>query len=307
MEIPRLSDTRWVCRFVAVQLYKARYVCLIDALDDFAENSRDRSEAAEAIGLYSQLRHFSFLLLLHVFDDVLGVTKPLSDLLQAEQLELSSAMDLMSSTHLTISQRRTDEYFLDKIWKISTDEAQQSGISVVLPSAGKRKSRPPQLLKDGIVMSSTGARTEQSSMSIISSYRTIYYKVIDKVTNELTSRFDDTRELILAIHSCSPRSPNFLDEVALLPLAQMCSLQMTELSSQLDLVKNLVRDKQLENIAALLTELSPLQQVFPGVIQLLRMALTVPVTSASAERSFSALKQIKTYLRATMGQTDSSI
>ena len=31
-------------------------------------------------------------------------------------------------------------------------------------------------------------------------------------------------------------------------------------------------------------------------------ALTIPVASASAERSFSVLKQVKTYLRSTMGQ-----
>ena len=30
--------------------------------------------------------------------------------------------------------------------------------------------------------------------------------------------------------------------------------------------------------------------------------MTIPVTSATAERSFSVLKRIKTYLRATMGQ-----
>ena len=35
---------------------------------------------------------------------------------------------------------------------------------------------------------------------------------------------------------------------------------------------------------------------------LIKVAMTIPVTSATAERSFSVLKRIKTYLRATMGQ-----
>jgi len=42
---------------------------------------------------------------------------------------------------------------------------------------------------------------------------------------------------------------------------------------------------------------------FPNITIALRIMLTVPITSASAERSFSKLKLIKNYLRSTMSQT----
>ncbi|KAL6463249.1 hypothetical protein MHYP_G00276400 [Metynnis hypsauchen] len=45
-----------------------------------------------------------------------------------------------------------------------------------------------------------------------------------------------------------------------------------------------------------------LQEVYPNLWIALRIILTLPVTVASAERSFSKLKLIKTYLRSTMGQ-----
>ena len=45
-----------------------------------------------------------------------------------------------------------------------------------------------------------------------------------------------------------------------------------------------------------------LQEVYPNLWIALRIALTLPVTVASAERSFSKLKLIKTYLRSTVGQ-----
>ena len=45
-----------------------------------------------------------------------------------------------------------------------------------------------------------------------------------------------------------------------------------------------------------------LQAVYPNVWIALRIALTLPVTVASAERIFSELKLIKTYLHSLMGQ-----
>lgn len=45
-----------------------------------------------------------------------------------------------------------------------------------------------------------------------------------------------------------------------------------------------------------------LQELYPNLWVGLRIAITLPVTVASAERSFSKLKLIKTFLRASMGQ-----
>ena len=40
--------------------------------------------------------------------------------------------------------------------------------------------------------------------------------------------------------------------------------------------------------------------MFPVVLQLFKIFLCIPVTSATAERSFSALKRLKTWLRTRM-------
>ena len=45
-----------------------------------------------------------------------------------------------------------------------------------------------------------------------------------------------------------------------------------------------------------------LQSLFPNVFIALRLFLTLPVSVASAERSFSKLKILKNYLRYTIGQ-----
>ncbi|XP_064479901.1 uncharacterized protein LOC135393366 [Ornithodoros turicata] len=49
-------------------------------------------------------------------------------------------------------------------------------------------------------------------------------------------------------------------------------------------------------------ESEPLWTILPEVVQLLRIVLTIHVTSCTSEKSFSCLRWLKTYLRSTTGQ-----
>ena len=62
LEIPQLSGTRWACHYFAVNvnLYKSRYDCLVEALEEVIENSSDRTEAT---GILAQvLSCFSYFI-----------------------------------------------------------------------------------------------------------------------------------------------------------------------------------------------------------------------------------------------------
>ena len=56
-----------------------------------------------------------------------------------------------------------------------------------------------------------------------------------------------------------------------------------------------------EEILKLIFE-SNLTEIYPNIVISLRILLTIGISVASAERSFSKLKIIKNYLRSTMGQ-----
>lgn len=43
-----------------------------------------------------------------------------------------------------------------------------------------------------------------------------------------------------------------------------------------------------------------MKEAFPDLLLFSQIVLTVPIASASAERSFSTMKRVKTYLRSTM-------
>jgi len=42
--------------------------------------------------------------------------------------------------------------------------------------------------------------------------------------------------------------------------------------------------------------------LFPNVYKLIKILVTLPVSTCTAERSFPALRRLKTFLRSTMGQ-----
>ena len=44
------------------------------------------------------------------------------------------------------------------------------------------------------------------------------------------------------------------------------------------------------------------EDLMPALFQLLKILATLPITTATSERSFSTLKRVKTYLRNTMGE-----
>ena len=68
------------------------------------------------------------------------------------------------------------------------------------------------------------------------------------------------------------------------------------------LAKRILADKgqELETINDVLTAVIPFKAAFPNLVKLLQLSLTIVVSMAECERSFSALKRIKTYLRSTM-------
>jgi hypothetical protein len=88
-----------------------------------------------------------------------------------------------------------------------------------------------------------------------------------------------------------------------------CNSEKTidELSSQLDhFIQNILDDSRfsdLKGISDLIRKLVETKNhfVFPQVFLLLKLALILPVATATVERSFSAMKYIKSDLRNRMG------
>ena len=98
---------------------------------------KDRGAAAESYGLSMQLKNFSFLVLLCTFEEVLGLTKSLSNQLQAKELNLSHVTKLVESVPTTLKDHRSVRHFSSHVWKKATDIALERNIDVCVPNSHK--------------------------------------------------------------------------------------------------------------------------------------------------------------------------
>jgi len=58
----------------------------------------------------------------------------------------------------------------------------------------------------------------------------------------------------------------------------------------------------LDNVHDVFLELLPLKSAFPTLLKLVQISMTIVVSTAHCERSFSVVKHIKTYLRTSIGK-----
>lgn len=87
-------------------------------------------------------------------------------------------------------------------------------------------------------------------------------------------------------------------------------IDMQKLSLQLQILPDAIRSNakdlkevtKVGTICDVLNEQPGIQKLLTEVHKLIKVYYTIPVTTASAERTFSALKRIKTYLRNSMTQ-----
>ncbi len=146
---------------------------------------------------------------------------------------------------------------------------------------------------DGLVLQTTGARHHLSTSD---DYK-IYYPVLDAFLSEMSRRFDENNVNIMqAIQACNPHSTNFFSSSALLPLIEAYDLDEDAIEMETKLARKTLGKK--DNVSSLI----PLKDAFPELLQLTRISMTVAVNTAHCERSFSALKRIKTYLCSTMSE-----
>lgn len=154
--------------------------------------------------------------------------------------------------------------------------------------------------------------------------RSQFYEIIDGILSELDRRFDQsTLSMLMGIEKliidAANNSLSFTQEITIpVQIAELYGdeLIISKLETQLHLLPDVIENynskcqpnasitkvTQLSTIIDILANDRSIRGILSQVDKLLRIYLVVPLSNATAERSFSVLRRMKTYLRSTMTQ-----
>ena len=148
----------------------------------------------------------------------------------------------------------------------------------------------------------------------------MYFEVLDVLSNELSQRFHQKNGLLVAavlekllldaVNGAMSNTADFPDE---LNTYYSKDIELSHLKPELAMLPDLLSTHNQKNsaistvtnvrtIAELMNSVSNSKSFFREVVKLIRIYFTLPVTTATAERTFSALRRLKTHLRSTMSQ-----
>ena len=130
------------------------------------------------------------------------------------------------------------------------------------------------------------------------------FEILDKMTGELDRRFSGNEPFLRACCTTDPSSASFLQFDEMLPIARAFAylgIDVEKLKAQAAVALNMFRvSDHVSDTQGVLSELLKMEAAFPDLLLFVQIVLTVPIASATAERSFSTTKRVKTYLRSTM-------
>ena len=109
-------------------------------------------------------------------------------------------------------------------------------------------------------------------------------------------------EIFRSLSALDPTSENFLDFDIILPLARQYNLNLEDVKMETRQAKRMLQSSGVgfKTLEEFVKYLKPSEMAFCELIKAARIAITLPVSTAGCERSFSKLKLIKNHLRTTM-------
>ena len=293
-----LCPTRWTVRTGAMQAIVMNYETLQSTMEVSSHGTDDCSRRAS--GVLAVMDKFSTYFGLKLCFLIFSMIEELSVTLQSINTTVNDCYYSVDLCIRALERTRTDENFRSFFHSVR-EEAANKCDPPVLP---RRRQFPRRI--DGGAPQHVFATAEDL-------YRKEYFEAIDCVKGELERRFCQENFLFvrnieaMLISSANgmpctlpPRFKDIYDkDIDIQKLSLQLQLLPDAIKSSTSKIKEVTR---IQTICDVLNDQPGVKNLLTEVHKLLRITYTIPVTTASAERSFSALKRIKTYLRNSMTQ-----
>ncbi|XP_023733537.2 uncharacterized protein LOC111881375 [Lactuca sativa] len=296
-----LCQTRWESRVESVKAIKLQLVDVREALLQVGEKDNDAAIASEATSLAEKkLGDFEFLVSTVIWYEVLNHVNIVSKKLQSKDMHLDNAITEINKLIGYFKNHR--ETGFSKAIVEAKEITIEMGIDPIFPQKRliERKRRFDE--------SST---SEEVSFTPEENFRVNYFLfIVDQAISSLETRFEQFKEYDRVFGFLFPHNLRGIEDKDLksychrlekaLKFEERSDIDADELYTELKLFETL-ETNEFSNPIDVLKFLKELDY-FPNASIAYRILLTIPVTVTSAERSFSKLKFVKSYLRSTMTQ-----
>lgn len=283
-------------RTASLSSVAVNYSRLLHTLHDISMECKDDA-GAKSSGFLSRLQSFEMFFGIHLALQVFEPAEECSRVLQAKNTTAAGAKKCAAMTVRLLEGLRESQKF-DIFYNKCVADADELGLDE--PRIG-RKVRPPKRYDGG----SEGYHPQTPQ----DKFRQIYVEVLDTAASCIRERFDNPAfTLFSKIESVLIHCANDNDSLPQDDINDICchfgdDLLHEKLKRQLSLLKDICEGKEVTHVAEISGKLQTMgncSMLFSEVCRLLQLYLVMPATAATAERSFSAMRRMKSYLRATM-------
>jgi hypothetical protein len=307
--LKRMSDTRWTSRHDAVKAIKKSFLSIIRML----HRHDDKNDAREAkdirVGLLTNSLDFEFLFCVHLLERILAQVNALSVYLQSATLDILTATTSALAVIKTFERMRNFETFELLYDQCSKDSRLIEPLLVELKSNFRYKDAVlPRIRRPNVRVTDIGDTPPVApNFSSVKDFycKEFYYPAVDMIVSEMKHRFEEkSQDMLISLQHIASLTGE--DKKFLKMAADFYSLEEDLVTAERRITMNmdLETDPRPTTFPETLLWLEryDIFKMLPNFGKLVKVFATIPVTSCSAERSFSSLRQILTYLRSTMGE-----
>ena len=305
--IEKLCPTRWTVRASCYQKIIQNYEALNELWEVSLTEKCNIDVRARVNGCRWQMKQFSFFYGLLLSKKLYAITDNLSTCLQKKKMSAISGHEIARQSIKVLEKMRNDhdaDSFLSYVKKVA-----EGYKCIEEPKLPRRRNNPNYRNMEYIdgVESTSDAFYHHD---VIEYFRKIYFECIDTIVSAMKERFEGEsyqhflkleNVLLTAINSDVP-SEEGLD---ILRTIYHDDINVDCLIDELQVLKVLVEDEYIVCFNDIVEQFKfhvKDTDMIPNVSLLIQLLLVIPATSASAERSFSLQRRLKTWLRSTMTQ-----
>ncbi|XP_060857399.1 uncharacterized protein LOC132934981 [Metopolophium dirhodum] len=275
------------------------YSSILEFLKNEVEAQVDK-DAIEAIGILGQIQNCAFFIGVTLLKDILGIINIISVTLQSKNATLGKAKSIINGSIQSIEKLRSDIEF-STFWQKITSLAEENDITLEVPHKGRKRIRTqPKSLNNFYLQLTTGEENEPNITQSVEDYwrQNLYYPIIDSIIVNLKYRFSED-SLSMACSVDNFMNMNYEGSLEFINnYKNVTKVSIDLLKAEMMVFKNcLPPDFNFDDIKGKINK-----EAFPNLYKLLQIAITIPISSATCERSFSSMRRIKNWLRTSMLQ-----